>query len=410
VDVMDIKSYWWINPAKIIFFFIVPVYVLIFLFKARSPYIDKTFNFFSLEIFFQGLILLCLLGLTSGIFSKVSLNKNYDIKVSFIFLDFIAIVTIIAYILWFGKLIQNPDLIINIISGNSMYASGARMYIKTIPGITTLSQFGVVYVTLYRYFANYKNIVLKKHYKYFYWIILTLTLFRSIVWSERLALIEILIPIILLSKFNLKVYKKIRVILFLGPYMGVFFLYLYFGIFEYFRSWASYYKFIYNDYWGFIFDRISNYYLTALNNGAGVIKIFNNNTLDFQYTFAWVYKFPLFGEILKDYIGVNSTLNLFLDKYGNREFNNLAGIFALYHDFGFLGASIVMVLLGITIGLLYNLYRGNSLIGVLLYPTFFIFILEILRIFYIGEPRTIPIIFLCLFLLLVVGKKKRGSY
>ncbi|MED1439509.1 O-antigen ligase [Aeribacillus composti] len=402
---MDIKSFWWTNPGKIIFFFIVPVYVIIFLFSANSPSINGTFNFFDFEIFFQGLILLCLFGFTLGIFSNVSLTKNYEIKINIITLDFVAIFTIIAYFFWFGELIRNFDLIINILSGNSTYASGVRMYINTIPGITTLSQFGVVYVTLYKYFVNFKNVILKKHYKFLYWIILILTLFRTIVWSERLALIEILIPIILLSKLKLKVYKKIRVILFLGPYMGVLFLYLYFGIFEYFRSWASYYKFIYDNYWGFIFDRISNYYLTALNNGAGVINVFNSS-FDFQYTFAWVYKFPILGEVLRDYTGLKSTLNIFLDNYGNREFNNLAGIFAVYHDFGFLGASVVMVVLGIIVGLLYNLYSKNSIIGVLLYPTFFIFLLEILRIFYIGEPRTTPIIFLSLLLLLVVGKRK----
>jgi hypothetical protein len=153
---------------------------------------------------------------------------------------------------------------------------------------------------------------------------------------------------------------------------------------------------------------VSNYYLTALNNGAGVIKNFSSNTLDFQYSLAWIYKFPLFGKMLRDYLGANNTLNIFLDKYGDREFNNLAGIFALYYDFGFIGACIVMIFLGIIIGLVYRLYSLNSLIGILFYPSFFIFILEILRIFYLGESRIIPIIFLSLFLLFLGKINKRG--
>jgi len=82
---------------------------------------------------------------------------------------------------------------------------------------------------------------------------------------------------------------------------------------------------------------------------------------------------------------------LYLYEYGSWEFNNLSGLFVPLVDFGLAIGLMVMCVIGIVVGGFYRSYAQRQLAGLILYPTWYLGILEIIRLFYFGESRIVPV-------------------
>jgi hypothetical protein len=81
----------------------------------------------------------------------------------------------------------------------------------------------------------------------------------------------------------------------------------------------------------------------------------------------------------------------FLSEYANPEFNNMSGIFTIYHDLGY-AAFIYFALVGIMLGITYKSFRtGNGYLGYY-YPLAYVVILELIRVSYLTSTRMFPII------------------
>ena len=125
-----------------------------------------------------------------------------------------------------------------------------------------------------------------------------LTVLRNVVWGERIAMIETLVPlaIVFLRK------PRRPLLTALAPVFAVVGLFLFFAVFEYFRSWSAYYKFQYDSYWIFVLSRLSGYYITALDNGAAMIHGSNNfaalNTAEWFWRFPWEIGQTFLGKAL----------------------------------------------------------------------------------------------------------------
>ena len=85
---------------------------------------------------------------------------------------------------------------------------------------------------------------------------LILNTFRSLIFAERIAILEVLLPmlVIWISFYNGKYNKLFRFV----PLIAIVFLFIFFGIFEYFRSWIYYKNYYdgtdheeYSPYWWF---------------------------------------------------------------------------------------------------------------------------------------------------------------
>ena len=228
---------WWANPFYLIVFFIIPAFTYLYV-GGFSPRYGK--NYFNVEYFLLGLTFLCVLGFGSFVGSRRTSNRTINkisVKSNPRFLDLLAILTVMAYIIWFWKIITTPELIAEIIIGLSI---NVRHEVSTIPGLTTLTQLGVVYVVLFSCYKWVWKIKIHKRYNVYFYIIILLTLLRTIAWSERLATIELLVPFLLIYLSFYRGKRMIqRVIIWCGPYLGVLFALMFFGIFEFFRSWGK---------------------------------------------------------------------------------------------------------------------------------------------------------------------------
>src|SRR5262249_44995196 len=171
------------------------------------------------------------------------------------------------------------------------------------PGVTTLTQCGVAFVvlvTIKRYTvggaALWEQIGIL--------VVVVLAMGRALLWAERLAVLEVLIPwgVTTAAFYRFKTPNGSRFAMLL-PILGPFLLFFAFAGTEYFRSWRFYQNY-YDSIWQFSYERLMTYYAVASNSGIGLL----HETRDWpQYTgrfvFEWAYTMPKLGKILVDAFG-----------------------------------------------------------------------------------------------------------
>jgi hypothetical protein len=220
--------------------------------------------------------------------------------------------------------------------------------------------------------------------------ILGLTAFKVVVNSERLALIELLVPFAVLVCTQ----RRRSLTIALAPLGGIAGMFVFFTGTEYLRSWVTYYAVKSDSLWGFAMERMFGYYVTAINNGAYIYNEANSYLFPI-FTGEWFWHLPIPGLIqsLNRLVGVRSPNPLELKEmlYGlNIEFNNTSGIFAPLIDYGPILGVAIWIALGYISGRLYRLFAEARPLGLLLFPTWFVGVLEIPRIFYWGDNRYFP--------------------
>jgi oligosaccharide repeat unit polymerase len=279
-----------------------------------------------------------------------------------------------------------------------------EVYMGTVSGVTTLTQLAMaamvlgVMIGLARGWSGVwpKFIVL-----------FAFTLVRALMNSERLALMELMIPAIVIfirlgvmdsAQLRSKIWPLLRI----APVIGYSGLLLVFGASEYFRSWVTFYAGGDMSFWTFVSARLLGYYVTALNNGALLIQRIDPTGAPF-FTLHFLWRFPGLSNLM-DVIYPNFALaSIENDPYmaylrveANPEFNNGGGLLEPIMDFGFIGALLYWLLAGLLAGLLYRWFQEKRMAGLLLYPATFIGVIELPRIIYWAEGRVvIPQLVLC---------------
>jgi hypothetical protein len=306
-----------------------------------------------------------------------------------------------AYALWFMPVVRDPSILLGVLAGR-WHELQIRETIGTIPGVTTLVQAQIVYVTLlvfrWIYLPGSRPSRLEKGAVL---IVLLLACLRNLIWSERIAVIELLVPaaVLFLRKPQ---YPRLTALVPVFAAMG---LVIFFSVFEYFRSWSAYYQYKYDSFVVFILTRLSGYYVTALDNGAGLYKSWGGS-IDAPFATAdWFWRFPL--EIGQTWLHVV----LGLEKYqhaawlywnASPEFNNSSGIYMPFSDFGAAGGLLFWALLGLATGQMFRGFARGGVAGMLLYPSWFVGLLEMPRILYLCEARYFPVVVIIVAVVFVI--------
>lgn len=390
---MHIKNIWWLNPIYVLLFFLslcvgaysVDASTYVSLYKTEKGIDSITLLLYFLCIFFIGI----------GIFLKNKINikinniekfekiskKTFKLLRPFRVLYGICIV---AYFIWFtNTLLVHGNIIFSILSNFSSLSeySGILFFESTrVSGLTTFTELGPLIISLgiYIFFnTNDKNI--KKYISKRIVFLMIVILIRAFLFSERVAFISCLLPIIvqyILYRTDITKNKIIKIF----PVIGIILLFILFGIFEYFRSWP-YYENMYNSYFQFIYERIMGYYYCAINTESLYL-----NHMGPSYspvlTFSWFYRLPIISELELDNWGKN--FFEILSIYGNPEFNNMGGILAIYNDYGIL-SPLVYIFFGIILGYMYKIFINNTALGIIVYPYTYYSLLELPRFFAFGN-------------------------
>jgi hypothetical protein len=282
-------------------------------------------------------------------------------------------------------------MVIEEVLRGSAYA--AEGYLAPVAGVTTLAQFAplaVVCLLLDRWISGHRHTAAI--------LLLVAAVFvRALLNTERLSVIELGMPVLVLSAAVLRPGRKRSAtwlwaslpLLAPAALLGVF------GIFEYGRSWLSFYS-RHTDlgYADFVLRRVTGYYAVSGNNAALVVDHVASSLALPYYSVQFLWKMPMVsnlwdvGEVLGFDPQIRGLELLWL--YGNPEFNTMSGLPALIPDYGQAGAALWWLVCGVVIGLCYRLLRSGDVRGLVLYPVLFIGLTDLARIFYWGEGRAFP--------------------
>jgi hypothetical protein len=393
---------WWIHPAKLALYFLVPVYCfIVYVVPVVWPEVIvlKRASYIRGPLAATGLAMLGLVALFAFVGSRVDVDRprphGHVIAPSKLALS--ASLTVLAYIIWFFPIMLHGRLFLE------------RDELNQTPGITSFTQMGIPFALAYLHCRFAGGQAFPRYVRLLFFAIVVLTVARVFIWSERLALIELAVPaaIVLLVRWQPRrsAGRRVRFVIGVaGPYLAVPVLLVAFGFTEYFRSWQTYAYTQRMPLAEFMTSRVVTYYFTALNNGAGMLATRTDEwpTYDFFFTANWLYRLPLgIGDSLYTaFIGHReSPSNSFLNAYADPEFNNMSGIFPIMYDLGTFGAGLYFAAFGLLAGLLYRSMLRGSKWGSMFYPVVFLGCLEIMRTPYLNGARVILLFIGAMYLL-----------
>jgi oligosaccharide repeat unit polymerase len=309
-------------------------------------------------------------------------------------------VTLFGYVVWIGVAYHRGVRVRQIVQALERHGSAVyflKRQLTSVSGVTTIVEVGVAagIVGSYLLFVHGDRSVRRSLF-----ILVGIAFVRSILNSERLALIEVVVPIAIVwataSWTSGRMSSRRRWRLTVIPLIAPLLLVVYFGGSEYFRSYAHYSQTQNTGLWQFSVARIEGYYATSYNNGSIIVRYYAPPTRVPYFTVEGVWKSPVMVVALpySRVAGVDpgTTLKAIYTQVGNPEFNNPGGIMAIRVDWGSFGGTIFILAFGTVLGAIYGAFRRNLAVGLLVYPFVLDGILEFPRSFYWTAGRCFPVV------------------
>lgn len=306
---------------------------------------------------------------------------------------FLVVLTAIGYAAFVWTAWQSglsTQRILSTFGSEGLVGGDVKRSIYTIPGLTTLTQCGLASVVV-------SAILLSQRFKRKQLIqlllVVGLALPRAFLRSERLAFLELVVPIVVVIVFRLSYNPRLRRIVGLLPVIGLPFLITVFAGAEYFRSWVYFRSRTSVPFAQWSLERLAGYYSTALNNGA--LELVHKPAGRWPYQLmAAVWTAPGISNqnLYQRLSGFDYTQEFkdLLRNYGNPDFNNSSGLAAPFVDLGTVGGLIFLFGCGIALGLMYRSFKESSYFGMIAYPIFFIGLVELPRIMDWTHGRIVP--------------------
>jgi oligosaccharide repeat unit polymerase len=263
-----------------------------------------------------------------------------------------------------------------------------------LPGVTTLTQVGIAFVTVaVIVYTDRPSRRLRRRVI----AILICALLRTMLNSERLALLELVVPAISVLAMQWRAHRRpsVRRVVRFAPFIFVPTLIIGFGLAEYSRSWV-YYSAQPNQesFIEFTINRFTGYYTTSYNNGQLNLTYGDYPNRIPNKTLEALWRAPVISE-LKVYETLNGRdddvhFNEVLRQHGNPEFNNSGGLAMPFLDYGTTGGLIFFALAGSAAGFLYRRFCRGDMVALLLYPVVVVGLFEVPRYLYWTTGRVIP--------------------
>lgn len=379
-----INRHWWVDPSALLLFLILPVFLISA--SLGGPLMPQfgSFVFLTPQAIYLGAACICILAAgaklgtaaTAGArpTGTVFREREFDLLVKALLL-----VTLGAYLLMLSPLLVDPGLMLNVLRGEMTASFIAKAAMIRIPGITTLTHLSTIVFCLCSIrFVTWGRTFPSRAVAFGVCILFVLIFIHAFVGSERLVLLQnaiaALVPL-------LSFYRPLRLVGHIAPFAGLLAVAMIFAIGEYTRSWP-YYKEQYDTFAEFAWLRLLAYISGASNTGAGLVETMPPVGFPL-FTARWYAKLPFFnsGQGYRDE---------YFRSFGNVEFNNTSGIFAAIVDYGAVAGLMFLFLFGILLGVIYGYYRRRHPVGMIAYPLFFVGLMDIIQIWYWGEPRFLP--------------------
>jgi len=389
---------WWCSPAGITLGFLIPTIGLIAMAgESQSSMLTvRGVRFLDLESMLLGMLMLVPIALGGWVGAQVQSSRAQLGDTDSRPWDRTALVmgsiALLGYSFLLKEFLLSPALLWGTLTGAVKLS---RQELGGSAGVSSLVNMAQVFFAIYAFrLVDGTARPIPRGMHLLIGMLATMTMFRVYVFSERLSMMEISVPFGLAMGRWLSAQRSPRwaVLRNLGPFAALPVVILYFGVAEYARSWSSATYQGKTSFWEFAIGRFISYYVTSLNNGAGVVATTPEPTWKYEHTLEWLHRAPFgLGARFSEYIGFNaeakSSFIWYLRVYGDPEFNSNSGLFVPMADLGVFGALLYMLAIGLVGGLSFRAYRAGRLGGVLFLPLLFITFLEVFRYPFLAQPR-----------------------
>lgn len=264
--------------------------------------------------------------------------------------------------------------ILNILIAVNAYMSyngnihASKASLEDFGGINIISQFYLFFIVPYLLYTFQNNL---KWNKVFLWVFMAIIFCRSIFLAERLAILEFVLPIILI--YVTVKNKKVMLTKF-GKYFIV--LMLFFILLELTRQFSNQYGDKNVDIWfklQWTLERFFNYYGDTQNKFYFVF----HNDLSFETTYYLEWADRILGRITG--IEAQTSTGIDFGEYRWRDYTNFGGLSYTYTDFGLiLGVLFLLAFFTFFFRLWFKLKKG-SVYAWSIYPMYFIWVVEFAR-------------------------------
>lgn len=278
-----------------------------------------------------------------------------------------------------------------LLSGDAGVATAIKQQrFQLIPGLTTLTQFGAATAVLAGWLPREDWPGVRRR----FWLVVILAVVRSVLMSERLAVIELVVPFgiaVACRRFQSGWRPSAR--LTLAPILGLVVLVSGFTAFETTRSWG-YYSGQDQSLLAFGVTRVEGYYVTAYNN-AELNWIHRDELYPLPYnTLEFLWQAPLVPATLRyeevTGVDVRARYSQLLVEEGNPEFANPGGLGVVFAEWGLVGGSIVCAAIGFLARRCADSMLAGRELGELLYPLVALALVELPRFWYLTSGRLFP--------------------
>lgn len=320
------------------------------------------------------------------------------------------LLTLLGYLLWIGTAylqgVGFADLVA-VLNRESGSIQDLKSNSRPIGGLTTFTQFGPVALVL--------GVMLAKMGcggRSYLWI-LALSLLRVFFYAERLALIELLVPYLLMSVLLTRQDQRARRFIAFAPIVMVPVLWVVFAVSEYTRSWVYYQEITDLPFTKWVTLRLLGYYTTSFNHSALFADAYGTSDAPPFYSVLAFWDAPIVGSIIKhpgiNGIPVGDWWSQTLALNSNPEFNNTGSFLVTYAEFGLIGMALIWLFVGVLLGVLFNQLSKGSVPALLTYPCVFVGILELPRLIYWSQGRATPALLALLVIALAYPARERRS-
>jgi oligosaccharide repeat unit polymerase len=310
-------------------------------------------------------------------------------------------VAVLAYLVWFGLGLQRaggPVALISTYLVEPFTVKGTLL--RTVPGLTTLTQLAVAAIPIILCYHCSRGLN-----RFLILIVLCLAAMRSFLFSERLALVEIALPIVFILLASRR--PSARSAFAYGAVMLL-------GIFAFFTLNEMRRSFVFLEPMSTAETlimgarRFLGYYLTSLNNAVFAVgELAFAAPLSRSLAFLW--EFPGLDGLYDHVVGGGTTaisMPYELRLHGlNPEYNTATALGYWVVEFGLVGTPLIVIVVGVISGVLYRAAAHDGL-AMALYSVWVVGLFEFCRIDYFTTTRLFPayVLFVATWLLMALPR------
>ncbi|MDH5519494.1 MAG: oligosaccharide repeat unit polymerase [Acidimicrobiia bacterium] len=303
--------------------------------------------------------------------------------------------TVFGYAVWIGLGLSRGLSLADVravLATQDNFMLPIKAKLDTLAGVTTFTQVAIP-AAIVGVLLNAQEP--RASIRWGYRLLILLAAARAFMLAERLAVAEIVVPIMVVKAAHLsrRLEGRRRLAVTLAPVFGVLLLVAGFAASEYTRSWNWYSRNTDADFVDFVSERLVGYYATSHNNGALLLNHGESQGSVPYFTTTFVWQIPpgsqLGGDLADD---VSDDRRRVLHEFANPEFNSPNGLASVVVDYGLVGGTIFALLSGLAIGGLHLSFLHGRILGLLLYPMVYTGLLELPRYLYWFQGRATPAI------------------